>query len=66
MKDSVSGWSAAAVVASVITMILLVAGKCGSAIALHYERQKAIEAGVGRWVVDHATGVVEFQYGPAK
>lgn len=35
----------------------------GSAVATNQERQKAIEAGVGRWVVDARTGERQFVYG---
>ena len=30
------------------------------------ERRKAIEAGVGRWIVDHKTGDRTFKYGNKK
>ncbi len=51
------------VVIAFLTMGVVTVGKCGHAIGIHYERQKAIEAGVGRWVVDPATGNTEFKYG---
>lgn len=37
---------------------------CGTAmIARDIERKKAVDAGVGSWVIDAASGVSKFEYG---
>lgn len=52
----------------VFSGLMCLAGGCLSGVAIGslYEQKKAVEAGVGRWVVDEKTGDRRFEYGPAK
>jgi hypothetical protein len=64
-------WQARLTVIVATCSIAWAFGCCAGSFSGHYrgtqdERAKAVEAGVGRWVIDPATGVKSFEYGVEK
>jgi hypothetical protein len=62
------------VVSPIFVGVILCLAGCGGCIqgndmgfkyGVATERQKAVDAGVGRWVVDETTGATTFVYGPS-
>lgn len=52
------------IVFCILVVVLLVCGFSGGfTLARRLEQNKAIEAGVGRWVIDENTAAVSFEYG---
>lgn len=48
----------------ILVVVLLALGSAsGFTLARRLEQNKAIEAGVGRWVIDENTAAVSFEYG---
>lgn len=48
----------------VVCPCLLLGGlSCGRQVATRHERRQAVEAGVGRYVVDPESGTTKFEYG---